>query len=108
MHFFVEVAPHRHTDHYRRHQKGEALSSNPLATIAAWAGALKKRGELDGNEPLIHYADCLSQAGLDVFEEGYLSEDLASLCDPAELKEMPENSKLMKLIRARLETLLAQ
>ena len=33
------------TDHYRRHQKGEALSSNPLATIAAWAGALKKRGE---------------------------------------------------------------
>ena len=95
------------TDHYRRHQKGEALSSNPLATIAAWAGALKKRGELDGNAALVRYADCLGQAGLDVFEEGYLSEDLASLCDPKELKEMPENGKLMKLIRARLETLLA-
>ena len=42
-----------------------------------------------------------------MFEEGYLSEDLAVLCDPAELKEMPENAKLMKLIRARLEILLA-
>ena len=42
-----------------------------------------------------------------MFEEGYLSEDLASLCDPKELKEMPENGKLMKLIGARLETLLA-
>ena len=66
----------------------------------------QKRGELDGNEALMHYADCLSQAGVDVFEEGYLSEDLAHLCDPAELKEMPENGKLLKLIRARLEALL--
>ena len=105
--FEYEAAHGTITDHYRRYQKGEAISSNPLATIAAWAGALKKRGELDGNADLIHYADCLNQAGLDVFEEGYLSEDLAVLCDPAELKEMPENAKLMKLIRARLETLLA-
>ena len=105
--FEYEAAHGTITDHYRRYQKGEAISSNPLATIAAWAGALKKRGELDGNAELIHYADCLNQAGLDVFEEGYLSEDLAVLCDPAELKEMPENAKLMKLIRARLETLLA-
>ena len=104
--FEYEAAHGTITDHYRRYQKGEAISSNPLATIAAWAGALKKRGELDGNADLVHYADCLNQAGLDVFEEGYLSEDLAVLCDPAELKEMPENSKLMKLIRARLETLL--
>ena len=105
--FEYEAAHGTITDHYRRYQKGESISSNPLATIAAWAGALKKRGELDGNADLIHYADCLNQAGLDVFEEGYLSEDLAVLCDPAELKEMPENAKLMKLIRARLETLLA-
>ena len=105
--FEYEAAHGTITDHYRRYQKGEAISSNPLATIAAWAGALKKRGEMDGNAELIHYADCLNQAGLDVFEEGYLSEDLAVLCDPAELKEMPENAKLMKLIRARLEALLA-
>ena len=105
--FEYEAAHGTITDHYRRHQKGEKLSSNPLATIAAWAGALKKRGELDGNAALVHFADCLNQAGLDVFEEGYLSEDLAMLCDPKELKEMPENGKMMKLIRARLEALLA-
>ena len=105
--FEYEAAHGTITDHYRRHQKGEKLSSNPLATIAAWAGALKKRGELDGNAALAHFADCLNQAGLDVFEEGYLSEDLAMLCDPKDLKEMPENAKLMQLIRARLEELLA-
>ena len=104
--FEYEAAHGTITDHYRRYKKGEALSSNPLATIAAWAGALKKRGELDGNDALMHFADCLNQAGLDVFEEGYLSEDLASLCAPEDLKEMPENSKLMKLIRARLKELL--
>ena len=42
-----------------------------------------------------------------MFEEGYLSEDLASLCDPGELKEMPDNDRLIALIRGRLETLLA-
>ncbi len=66
-----------------------------------------KRGELDGNEDLMHFADCLSKAGVDVFEDGYLSEDLARLCDPAELREMPENGRLMHLIRERLETLLS-
>ena len=105
--FEYEAAHGTITDHYRRHQKGEKLSSNPLATIAAWAGALKKRGEMDGSHDLVRFADCLTQAGLDVFEEGYFSEDLAMLCDPSEYKEMPENGKLMKLIRARLETLLA-
>ena len=105
--FEYEAAHGTITDHYRRHQKGEKLSSNPLATIAAWAGALKKRGEMDGSHDLVRFADCLTQAGLDVFEEGYFSEDLAMLCDPSEYKEMPENGKLMKLIRARLETLLS-
>ena len=78
-----------------------------LATMAAWAGALKKRGELDGNEDLIRFADCLNQAGIDVYEQGYFSEDLAMICQPDEYKEMPENSKMMALIRARLEELLA-
>ena len=105
--FEYEAAHGTITDHYRRYQKGEALSSNPLATMAAWSGALKKRGELDGNSDLVRFADCLFQAGLDVFEEGYFSEDLAMLCDPSEYKEMPENGKLMKLIRARLEDLLS-
>ena len=100
--FEYEAAHGTVVDHYQRHLKGEKVSTNPLATIAAWAGALKKRGELDGNTALIGFAEKLGRAGIDVFEEGYLSEDLAALCDPAELKEMPDNKRLMGLIREKL------
>ena len=100
--FEYEAAHGTVVDHYRRHLKGEKVSTNPLATIAAWAGALKKRGELDGNAALIGFAEKLGRAGIEVFEEGYLSEELAALCDPAELKEMPDNERLMSLIREKL------
>ena len=106
--FEYEAAHGTVTDHYRRHVKGEPVSTNPLATMAAWAGALKKRGELDGSPDLVRFADCLNQAGLEIFEEGYLSEDLACLCDPAELKEMPENTRLIGLIRERLDRMMAE
>ena len=79
-----------------------------MATMAAWAGALKKRGELDGNRELIRFADCLYRAGLDVFEEGYLPKDLASLCDPAAVREIPDTERLISLIRHRLEALLGE
>ena len=104
--FEYEAAHGTVVDHYRRHLKGEKISTNPLATIAAWAGALKKRGELDGNAELVSFAEKLGRAGIEVFEEGYLSEDLAALCDPTELKEMPENERLMSLIREKLESML--
>ncbi len=100
--FEYEAAHGTVVDHYRRHLKGEKVSTNPLATIAAWEGALKKRGELDGNTALIGFAEKLGRAGIEVFEEGYLSEDLAALCDPTELKEMPDNERLMGLIREKL------
>ena len=100
--FEYEAAHGTVVDHYQRHLKGEKVSTNPLATIAAWAGALKKRGELDGNAELVSFAEKLGRAGIEVFEEGYLSEDLAALCDPAEFKEMPENERLMSLIREKL------
>ena len=100
--FEYEAAHGTVVDHYQRHLKGEKVSTNPLATIAAWAGALKKRGELDGNAALIGFAEKLGRAGIEVFEEGYLSEDLAALCDPAELKEMPDNERLMGLIMEKL------
>ena len=95
------------TDHFYRYRRGEKVSTNPLATIAAWSGALKKRGELDGNAALMQFAELLGRAGIDVFEQGYLSEDLAALCDPEELVEMPDNPRIMALIRKRLEELLA-
>ena len=75
--FEYEAAHGTVVDHYQRHLKGEKVSTNPLATIAAWAGALKKRGELDGNTELVSFAEKLGRAGIEVFEEGYLSEDLA-------------------------------
>lgn len=100
--FEYEAAHGTVVDHYQRHLKGEKVSTNPLATIAAWAGALKKRGELDGNAELIGFAEKLGRAGIEVFEEGYLSEDLAALCDPAEFREMPDNERLMGLIREKL------
>ena len=100
--FEYEAAHGTVVDHYQRHLKGEKVSTNPLATIAAWEGALKKRGELDGNAALIGFAEKLGRAGIEVFEEGYLSEDLATLCDPAEFREMPDNERLMGLIREKL------
>ena len=100
--FEYEAAHGTVVDHYQRHLKGEKVSTNPLATIAAWAGALKKRGELDGNAELVSFAEKLGRAGIEVFEEGYLSEDLAALCDPAEFREMPDNERLMGMIREKL------
>ena len=100
--FEYEAAHGTVVDHYQRHLKSEKVSTNPLATIAAWAGALKKRGEPDGNAALIGFAEKLGRAGIEVFEEGYLSEDLAALCDPAEFREMPDNERLMSLIREKL------
>ena len=100
--FEYEAAHGTVVDHYQRHIKGEKVSTNPLATIAAWAGALKKRGELDGNTELVSFAEKLGRAGIEVFEEGYLSEDLAALCDPAEFREIPDNERLMGLIREKL------
>ena len=100
--FEYEAAHGTVVDHYQRHLKGEKVSTNPLATIAAWEGALKKRGELDGNTELVSFAEKLGRAGIEVFEEGYLSEDLAALCDPAEFREMPDSERLMGLIREKL------
>lgn len=104
--FEYEAAHGTVVDHYHKWREGKPVSTNPLATIAGWAGALHKRGELDGNEDLMHFADCLSKAGVDVFEDGYLSEDLARLCDPAELREMPENGGCASDSRAAGNTLI--
>lgn len=67
------------TQHYYRHRKGEKTSSNPVATIFAWSGALRQRGKLDGNAPLIRFADALEQATLETIESGTMTADLAHL-----------------------------
>lgn len=105
--FEYEAAHGTITDHYRRHQKGERISSNPLATIFAWAGALRKRGELDGNEALVSFADQLMSTSLQTFEAGIVSEDIALLYAPADVKEVPDNLGLLRAIRSRLEAALS-
>ena len=106
--FEYEAAHGTVTDHFYRWRKGEKVSTNPLATMFAWAGALRKRGELDGNADLVCFAGCLEQAGLDIFEAGHFTEDLTMLCDPSEYTDKPDNDTLLGLIRARLETLLTE
>ena len=67
------------TRHYYRHLKGEKTSTNPVATIFAWTGALKKRGELDGLPDLADFAEKLERAALDTIEAGDMTADLATL-----------------------------
>ncbi len=63
--------------HYYKHLKGEETSTNSVATIFAWTGALRKRGELDGNAELTAFADKLEQATIDTIEAGEMTKDLA-------------------------------
>ncbi|MBR4164113.1 MAG: NADP-dependent isocitrate dehydrogenase, partial [Solobacterium sp.] len=63
--------------HYYKHLKGEETSTNSVATIFAWSGALRKRGELDQNEELVNFADRLEKATLDTIESGIMTGDLA-------------------------------
>ena len=63
--------------HYYKHLKGEETSTNSVATIFAWSGALRKRGELDGNTELMAFADKLEQATIDTIEAGEMTKDLA-------------------------------
>lgn len=65
--------------HYYRHLKGEKTSTNSMATLFAWSGALRKRGELDGNEALMAFADKLEKASIQTIGEGVMTGDLYTL-----------------------------
>lgn len=67
------------TRHYYRHLKGEETSTNSIATIWAWTGALRKRGELDGTEALVDFANRLERAAIETVESGYMTGDLVTL-----------------------------
>ena len=72
--------------HYYRYQKGEKTSTNPVALIFAWTGALAKRAELDGTPELADFARRLEKATLGTIEDGIMTGDLARLADPAAKK----------------------
>lgn len=77
--FEYEAAHGTVTRHYYRYLKGEETSTNPVATIFAWTGALRKRGELDGLQDLQDFADLLEQATLDTINGGIMTKDLTLL-----------------------------
>ena len=81
--FEYEAAHGTVTRHYYRYLQGEETSTNPVATIFAWSGALRKRGELDGLPRLMSFADRLEKATLDTINAGVMTKDLALLWDGA-------------------------
>ena len=99
--FEYEAAHGTITRHYYRYLQGEQPSSNPVATIFAWAGALGKRGELDGNTALTGFAERLKNAALDTIRGGVMTGDLAALRGGDE--KGVSSADYLAAVRARLE-----
>ncbi len=78
----AEAAHGTVTRHFRQHQKGEATSTNSIASIYAWTGGLKHRAKLDGNDRLRTFAETLEKVTVDTVESGHMTKDLALLVGP--------------------------
>ncbi len=78
----AEAAHGTVTRHYRQHQKGEATSTNSIASIYAWTGGLKHRAKLDANDALKNFAETLERVIIDTVEAGHMTKDLALLVGP--------------------------
>ena len=94
------------TRHYYKYLKGEETSTNPMATIFAWSGAFRKRGELDNLPELVNYVDQLEAACLDTLNEGIVTKDLANLMEGV-TPQVKNSADFMAAIRERLEKRLA-
>lgn len=90
--------------HYYRHLKGEETSTNSVATIFAWTGALRKRGELDDNKELMEFADKLEKATLSVIEGGQMTKDLALITTLKDVKVL-NSREFILAIREKLENM---
>ena len=88
--------------HYYKHLKGEETSTNSVATIFAWTGALRKRGELDGIKELSEFADLLEKATVSTIESGRMTKDLALITSMSNVK-VQNSADFIKEIRNTLE-----
>ena len=95
------------TRHYYRYLKGEDTSTNPMATIYAWTGALRKRGELDGLSDLVDFADKLEAACIKTLNDGIMTKDLVGLVSEGYTATAVNTIGFIKAIRERLEAALA-
>ena len=94
------------TRHYYRYLEGEKTSTNPIATIFAWTGALHKRGELDGNDALMAFADKLEKACIDTIESGKMTKDLVGLWEGCEATALT-TEEFIGAIRENLDKAMA-
>lgn len=92
--------------HYYQYKEGKKTSTNPVATIFAWSGAFRKRGEMDGLEKLCDYADNLEQATIDTIESGIMTKDLSAITTLSNAQTVT-SEEFLSAIRSRLEALLA-
>lgn len=100
--FEYEAAHGTVTRHWYRYQEsGKMTSTNPVATIFAWSGALRKRGELDGNADLCAFADRLEKATLDTIEGGVMTKDLALLASGDDIQSV-DSVTFIRAIREKL------
>ena len=101
-----EAAPGTVQRHYYKHLKGEETSTNSVATIFAWTGALRKRGELDNIPELMEFADKLEQATIKTIEDGKMTKDLALITTMKDVTVL-NSENFIKAIRETLEGMLA-
>ena len=94
------------TKHYYKHLKGEETSTNPMATIFAWTGALRKRGQLDGLTDLAAFADKLESACFATLNQGIMTKDLAGLVDEGFKVHSATSAEFIAAIRHDLEKVL--
>lgn len=94
------------TRHYYKYLKGEETSTNPMATIFAWTGALAKRGELDENTELVRFAKTLEEACLETLSSGIMTKDLCGLAEGVETQPVTSQA-FIQAIRTTLEDKLA-
>ena len=92
------------TRHYYRHLKGEETSTNPMATIYAWSGALRKRGELDSLSELVEFANKLEDACIETLNAGIMTKDLAGLVDEGTKVTSVNTKDFILAVRERLDT----
>ena len=100
--FEYEAAHGTVTRHYYKYLKGEETSTNPMATIFAWSGAFRKRGELDQLPELVNYANQLEAACFDTLNEGLVTKDLVNLMEGVTPKAL-NSLEFLQAIRVRLE-----
>lgn len=91
------------TRHYYKYLKGEETSTNPMATIFAWSGALRKRGELDGLKDLVLFADNLEAASIETLMQGTMTKDLVGLVEDGFTCHAVNSLEFIQAIRKNLE-----